>query len=1253
MKKNNILTKISAALLTGLMISSTLIMTGCNIFPSGGDNTIQETLVDGYNFGIGSATFTSFATSGTTKVLNLKTSGLEAPLSLDTTPVFTWELHSNVIGRKQTAYEITLKKGDEIVWDSGKVRRPEQSITCPVTLEAKTKYTWSVKVYDEKGKSHLSEEAYFQTGLLNDKINAWTDGKNTAEWIGNEELSLNSHSLSIFNGAFDFQVSDKDKFGFIFGANDLRLQYAPYNTFLVASDDHYIMLRFDFSTLSETKGATYEVIRRNYCTTDVRKGGDNVLYSGEIPTSIISVSNYTDKHSVKFTMQSHAIYTITIDGQSICSSRIGVSPYVSGTSSTEGRPKFPVLGDIGFYADGTVDISGLTISNVASPGGTLYSKDVGATYSIYEGKKGVSINGDVMTFTDTLVTADPSSGSATYLRNTFDIAKNKTIASANLYLCARGVYEYYINGEKVVSDTPYYTDSEGNTYYDNYFNPGSSEYWDFMYYSAYDVKDMLSSGKNAMGAILSSGWWTDDLGYQTTALHNYWGDNPALLSMLEITYTDGTKTTIISDTDSWKSYNDGPILYSSFLNGEIYDSSKEKNVEGFSTVNYDDSKWTQASVVKAKDSYMENPRLIGRRDEPVHVFEVVEGEYLSKETRKGHSVYTFNMGTNMVGIPEIILPEMPEGVKVVIRVGEILYPHLPDNNKYNYGDLAGLILTENYRGAMCLYTYVTSGADGGETYIPSFSFTGYQYIEISFVDTPVGFNADEVINKTIVKGRVLSTITELTSTYETDNSLANQLFENIQRSTIGNHVSIPTDCNQRNERLGWTGDINVYSQTASYIANVTPIYISYFETLRSTQKYNPNRTYMDWSPHFDKGLNGEVSYNPNAMGHDCVGWPSAGLRAPYSLYKHTGDIAVLEEHWNSMVMFIDAYANNVASEYGYEYLINKKEGSYDYGDWLSLQDVVDIVFVHNAYYGHCLQIMAEVAGILGYDSDLAKYTERYQGWFDEFNNHMIKDGFPCSLTGEKFHVQTAYATAIDFGLVSSENLDKFVANYVNLIEHKEYGVTSGFLGTASLLPALAKNGQVDTAYAMFENTEYAGWLYPVTQGATSIWERWNSFTLHNGFKNNNSMNSFNHYSLGAVGTWMLGYQAGIYAGDAGYSDFVLQPQQGGEFKFTSATFDSTYGKIKSEWTSDGEGNLLTYECAVPANTTATLYLDVNEGALYTFEEIKGVKYEGMVEHNGVRCAKFTLISGGYRFEVVKGEQQNKLCVRYADNYFVE
>ena len=1241
MKKNNMLKKWTAMLFSGVMIASTLLASGCNMG--------ESSIVDGLNYGIDEKTVTAYASEAKTEVCNLKTSGMKKPEAVDSMPTFSWELNSNVIGKRQTAYSITVKKGDSVVWTSGKVNRNEQSVICPASLSAKTDYTWTVTVYDENDNAYVSDVAEFRTGLMNDRITAWSYGTHVAEWIGHEELQLNADTLSIFDGSFDFQVSEKSKFGYVFGANDMRLQYAPYNTFLINNDEQYVMIQFDFSTLSATSGVTYRVIRKNYCSADVKKsGGENVLRTGEIPTSLISESNYTEKHSVKITIGNNSLYAFSVNGTSVLSSRVVLNPYYSIASSSEARLKFPVLGDMGFYADGTVQISNLKISNQKKPYGVLFGKDVGATYSIYEGKEGVTV-GDTLTFTDTFVTADPSYGSATYLRNTFDVTK--TVASANLYVAARGVYEYYVNGKKVVAENSYYTDAEGNKYYDDYLNPGNTEYWEVMYYSSYDVKDMLVSGTNAMGAILSSGWWCDDISYSAMLLHNYWGDKPGLLSMLEVVYTDGTKKTVLSDTDTWSSYNDGPIRYSGLMNGEYYDSGKEANVEGFSTVNYDDSKWSKACVVETRESYMQSPRLVGRRDEPIHVFEVLDGEYMGKETRKGHSVYLYNMGANMAGIPEIRLPEMPEGVSLVLRYGEIQYPDLPEGNKYNYGDLAGLILTENYRGAMSTDIYVTSGKKGGETYIPSFTSHGYQYIELSFINTPAGFDADAIIKDTVVKGRVTTSLTELTSTYETDNKLANQLFKNIERSTLGNHISIPTDCPQRNERMGWTGDVNVYSQTATYMTDITPIYTAFFENMRANQSTNKNGDYGDYVPFYNG--KGAVEYDPNAIAWDCIGWAGAGVRAPYHVYKQTGNLDLIEEHWNSMVMFIDAYTNNVASNYGHSYLLKATSNSDPYGDWLSIQST-DKNYCTNVYYGQILRMMAEMATALGKDSDAAKYTGRYEGWFNEFNRHMVKDGFPCTLVGDKLNTETAFAIAIDFEVLTEENLEILLKNYTALVEHKDYGITSGFLGTASLLPALSKNGKVEEAYAMFENTEYASWLYPVVQGATSIWERWDSYTIVNGFKNNNSMNSFNHYSLGAVGTWMLGYQAGIYAGEnGGYSSFFLQPQQGGNFKEVSASYHSTHGVVKSEWTSDGKGNLLTYECYVPANTTATLYLNVNEGALKNFQATPGMKYLGMEEHNGLLCAKFTLSGGGYRFEMVKGEVQNKLYARIADSYYVE
>lgn len=380
----------------------------------------------------------------------------------------------------------------------------------------------------------------------------------------------------------------------------------------------------------------------------------------------------------------------------------------------------------------------------------------------------------------------------------------QTVRKARLYVTARGIYDIYLNGKRMGED---------------YFNPGLTQYNKAHVYQTYDVTEYIEYGKNALGAVLAEGWWSGGatfMGYNW----NFFGDRQSLLAKLVITYDDGKEETVVTDPATWQYYDKGPVKYGSFFQGEVYDATREEQVEGWATASYIATGWKPACEIPLKGTVSEVPGdgMPPVNDYSAYTLTAQTGQTVKaireltaigvEEIRPG--VFIYDMGQNMVGVPKIYLSGRKPGEKVKLRYAEVKYPDLPE-----YNGRVGMVMMENIRAAMAQDIYITKG--GNEIIHPRFTFHGYRYVEITGIDKPLPVGD--------VKGTVLSSIHEITSHYETSNSKVNKLWENIMWSASGNFLSIPTDCPQRNERLGWSGDISVffpYSHLSGVSAAVSP-----------------------------------------------------------------------------------------------------------------------------------------------------------------------------------------------------------------------------------------------------------------------------------------------------------------------------------------------------------------------------------------------------------------------------------------------
>ena len=618
-----------------------------------------------------------------------------------------------------------------------------------------------------------------------------------------------------------------------------------------------------------------------------------------------------------------------------------------------------------------------------------------------------------------------------------------------------------------------------------------------------------------------------------------------------------------------------------------------------------------------------------RYDEEVHEIRTLDC-IEAHENGEGTGMFIYDLGENLAAVPKITIPAelAREGETLTIRIAEMLYPDTEE-----YGELAGNMLVENYRAALNTYFYTMK--DGEQTFFPDLCFTGFRYIEIA--------GLDEALPLENVKSVAISSV-DMTATYDSSNELANRLFKNGQNSAASNFITMPTDCPQRNERMGWMGDANAYALAGSYNGDTYGFMRQWLKAVREEQDDAGMTT--GTAPSFPpyNPFTGEVYKFGVSFG---VLWNSVSIYMAYYLYEQYGDLAIVRENLDSMVKYLDNLQSKplVYTRDGEEMtepgLTSETGFSMDH---LALH-ATDVSYLGNAMYVKAMDLVSKMAKETSEDQIAERFAAEYEEGVEAFNRVFIdgESGKSCMADGTLLDTQASYAVPLNYGIVSEENLDAFFAAYIASIENPvadggtkmaPYTITTGFCATPHVLNALTTYGRGDVAYRMFENTEYASWLYPVTQGATSIWERWDSYTVEGGFNGHNSMNSFNHYSIGSVTSWMMDTQLGIAYDpqDPGYHHIILQPVTGGEFTYARGSFASSYGTIESGWEAD-QGAMTAYEATVPANTTATAYLPISEEQANGMVLPEGVSFAGVEEHNGVLCAVFDLMAGSYRLEI--------------------
>lgn len=777
-----------------------------------------------------------------------------------------------------------------------------------------------------------------------------------------------------------------------------------------------------------------------------------------------------------------------------------------------------------------------------------------------------------------------------------EIAISKGVSSAKLYVTARGTYQFFINGNKVGHD---------------FLNPGSSDFRHHIFYNTYDITSMLKKGGNALGAILGAGWYTD---YAMGLQHqqDQYGVEESLLAKIIIEYNDGTTETVVTD-DSWKCYDYGPVLSNSLQNGVDYDARRE--VKNWNEANFDDSQWYNAKIYPQLPDSIEIINYIGS---PI-VNDITLSAVSVSEPKE--NVYIYDMGQNMVGIPNITF-KGDAGQKVTIQYGEMLYPAIVPEKLYNaerdsatYAKMRGLVCNENYRSALCTDNYILSGDPNGETFQPDFTYHGYRYLVIYGLSEPLPLEK--------VKGLVLHSAGKQLSSYNTSNEDINRLYENIIWSQRGNFVSVPTDCPQRDERQGWSGDAQIFARSATYNMNVDQFFTRWLVTVSDDQGENGN--YCDYFP-----MIGTTAQIPD-YGKGSMGWTEVGIIVPWQMYQQYGDLRIIEKQYPSMTRYM---------EYLQQRSNNFIQPGGGYGDWLSIEQT-NKSLSNTAYYAYDAMLMSKMASATGKNDDAKYYSDLYDNIKTAFNStfvdstgHVINTsnynaGVNSVQNTVSIKSQTSNVVPLQFDLFAGTRKDTALQALVQNIGSHGNTLTTGFIGTPYLNLVLSDNGYDSLAYLLFEQTEYPSWLYPVKQGATTIWERWNSYTHENGF-NSFSMNSFNHYAYGSIEEWMMAYTIGIQRDEdnPGYKHFFLQPRFGGTFQYINGGFESVYGQINSGWKLTEKGYI--YNAEIPANTTATLLIEATSPDKVTFlkgkDAITGSSYK-----NGK--AVFELKSGIYTVQI--------------------
>ena len=1129
--------------------------------------------------------FDGVETQGALTPVSLHCSGRVNPLGIeDISPRLSWQLQTaGQRGETQSAYQIQVGStaGTAGLWDSGKVASSQtvDIVYAGQPLTSGKKCLWQVRVYDGSNNvSAWSPTAYWSMGLLTN----WA-----AQWIGYDAAYAVTPQQAISNAMFNtVGVS------WVFCPN----QVAPYQSSL----------------------------RRNL-----------VIPAGQTVTNAVFVL-YADNTCGVFV---NGVQTSTIATRWEATAKINITSLLrTGTNVV-------ALSNTNSDAQVWAMATGRLIVQFASGSVTNIPLDASWKAAQWPAAGWTQTNYDDSAWTAAGVTGIPWGTPqlndiprvpAPYLRKSFSVSK--TVTRATVYVTALGVYEFHLNGQKVGSDV---------------LTPGWTEYRKRVYYQTYDVTGMVQGGSNTISAILGDGWYGGVVG-MAGARRNY-GGTPRFLAQLVIEFPDGSTQTVVSDA-SWKaSY--GPILFADLLMGSSYDARLE--MPGWDTTNFNDSAWS--SVVTGQNTspircfdvtsiiaglvtnnqvsfYVNNTTFggdpaylilkscqmnytlggtnqtvvfsenalvqIGGNGLPLTINQAYYGDAsiiagaekfqvqaavtepsrcletmaATTLTLPKPGCYTFDLGQNMVGWVRLRATGSA-GDRITVRHGEMLNPD-------------GTIYVANVRGANSTDFYIL-GTNGTTTFEPFFTFHGFRYVEVRGLTVPPTLSS--------VTGIVVHSDMPQAGTFACSSPLVNRLFSNVVWGQKGNYLEVPTDCPQRDERLGYTGDAQFFVPTAAYNFDIQTFMRRHIMTMCEDSLIT-NGAYPMTAPDFNQQTSGTA-------------WGDAGWICPYNMYRSYGDTNIINDHYASMQRF-----GQYVAPYVHSFVITNRPD--DLGDWLNLGSAATFTVIDTAYYAYYAQAMSEMAAVIGRTADAASYATLHSNVAAAFGTFFNPDGSFTDGSG-----QTGYALAFSLNLVPATVRANAVQQFANSISQYGNHLATGFIGTPRLLGALHAAGCDDLAYTLLLQQTYPSWLYQVNLGATTMWERWDGWTPTGGFQSV-GMNSFNHYAFGSVGAYLYSGIGGINTDSPSYKTMLIQPVPGNGLTWASTSYNSIRGLVSTAWTNTGSA--FNLDVVVPPNTTANIYVPTTNAAAITESGVlassaPGVSYVGFSNNYGV----FAVGSGHY------------------------
>ena len=995
--------------------------------------------------------------------VHLRCESVENPLGIDvTTPHLSWQSDSNERNWMQSAYQIVVSTspspmfdGSTKVWDSGKITSAESvgvAYAGP-KLEPRTRYYWSVRVWDSKGRSaQASETAWWETGLLDQQWKAkWIAWKNPEQdseldgvrWIwvtGQDALKTAPKAVADFRFDLELAQRPRDAALFLLARGNFVAKVNGHEVGAKKNDD---WLEFDREDIAQQLVVGKNLIEISVIAPDA----DNPAPPPATNPVIAALAGL-----LKVTDDAGKITRIPIN--EAWSARLATSPAWQ-----------PAI------------IAG----NLTDP-----------------------------QFGKILPGALPQP--AALLRKRFTVSK--LVKSARLYATALGSYRIFLNNQRVGHDV---------------LTPDFTDYSERVLYQTYDVTSLVTTGRNAIGAILGDGWFGSGMTWQGKPF-SFLPPPTRLLAQLEIEYSDGSRDIIATD-ESWLGAS-SPIRRSEIYAGEFYDARLEQ--ADWDKADFDDSSWSHALTIAAPSI-----AVVGQVSAPVHVTQTITP---TSVTPLANGAYLFDMGQNMVGVVSL-KASGPAGTQIRLRFAEILGPD-------------GGIYRENLRNADATDVFVLSGK-GEETYTPLFTFHGFRYVEVT------GYPG--VPTKTAITGEVINSLEgEPTGTLVTSSDLVNRMWKIGIWGQRGNFLSIPTDCPQRDERLGWMGDAGVFWRTGTFNFDIEAFSHKFLTDIRDAQ--TKDGAFTNVSPDLLRPDGSEGA----------PGWGDAGVILPWTVWMQYGDKQAITDNWGAMQRWMDYIAKANPN-----FLRTKGVGP-NYADWLAPDERTPKDLLATSYWSLIAGMMVDMARAIDDKEAVERYTALNDNIRKAYQAAYVKDD--GEVAGG---TQTAYVVTLYTKLAPPALEVAMVNNLVADIESRNWHLSTGFLGTPFLLFTLADHGRVDVAYRLLLNDTYPSWGYMLSKGATTWWERWNGDTGDPG------MNSYNHYAFGSVMAWVYRSVAGIDTNvdGPGYREIVVHPLLDPRLTHARGEYDSVYGRIVSDWNSK-PGKSFSINLTIPANTKAKIYLPV-------------------------------------------------------------